>query len=59
MACPHFWLPHAVATDSGLQPHAPPVHVALPSHSPQFSCFAQLSVASPQRLAQKSAATAH
>jgi hypothetical protein len=57
-ACPHFWLPHVVATDSGVQPHAPLLQVPA-SHPPQSSDCAQLSSSVPQRFEQKFAAAAH
>jgi hypothetical protein len=53
VADPHCFPVHAVATDSGMQPHAPPVHVSPPSHPPQSTEPAQLSVDGPQRSEQK------
>lgn len=50
---PHFFVPHATAADSALQPHAPPVQLRPPSQPPQSTGCAQLSVLGPQRSVQK------
>jgi hypothetical protein len=59
VAEPHCFPAQAVATDSGTQPHAPPVHVSPPSHPPQSTDFAQLSVSDPQRSVQKPETETH